>query len=592
MKTIFIIVGLVMACFSDAQSFNNLSKRQLLPGKSEYYLDSNYAIDINSLKITKSGVKIFDLGFNFNPQNGLFKLDSLLNDTLILEYRTIPSLFTKPFYKRSVSLIEKAIRKDPFAYDPLRDGLLKTDYNGLKTDGNISRGISAGNNQDLVVNSNLNLRLGGKIADDINITGVISDDNNPIQPEGNTQQLQDFDKVFIMLNRDSNNLIIGDFEMKRPTSYFMNYYKKSRGIHTDFQQNKANTKIYTDADAAISRGRFARNTIQGIEGNQGPYRLNGINGEIFIIIISGTEVVYLDGRRLSRGESRDYVINYNSGEVTFMPSQMITKFSRIVVEFQYSDRNYQRTVFKVGAGVQNKNASYEINYFNEQDNKNQSFQQSLDGFDSTRMLSARQILANAGDETGNAVIPRVRSVKPFDNTKLMYRKIDTLGFKDVFVFTQNPASDSIFFDVVFSFVGAAKGNYRQKTSMANGRVFVWVAPIAGIAQGDYEPVEILIAPKRFQMLTVGVRQKFGHTEVFAEGVYSNNNSNTISKLDKKNDDGFGFATGFKNVSELIKNKNKLILTNQFRAELVDDDFKFLERYRPVEFERNWNKQLI
>jgi hypothetical protein len=591
LNAIFTIAGLVFFVFCKAQSNSNIARMYLIPGKKTYQLDSNYSVDQNSLFITKINGETAKVLFKFNPKSGLFILDSIPNDSIILTFSIMPSVITKPFFKRSVTIIEPSMPKDPFAYKSPGGSMFSSESNGLKTDGNISRGISAGNKQDLVVNSNLNLRLGGKIADDINITGVISDENNPIQPEGNTQQLQDFDKVYIMLNKDSNNLIIGDFEMKRPDSYFMNYYKKSRGMHLDFQENKVQSKLYSNVDAAISRGRFARNTILGKEGNQGPYRLNGINGETFIIIISGTEVVYLDGRRLSRGESRDYVINYNSGEVTFMPSQMITQFSRIVVEFQYSDRNYQRTVFKVGVGVQKKNASFEINYYNEQDNKNQNFQQSLDGFDSSKMLSAKQILANAGDETANATIPRVTNIKPFDKSKLLYRKIDTLGFQDVFVFTQSPQSDTVFFDVVFSLVGVGKGNYRQKTSTTNGRVFEWVFPISGIPQGDYEPLEILIAPKSYQMLTVGGKRKFRNTETFLEGVYTNNNANTISKLDKNNDDGFGLTTGFKNNSEFKKNKEKIVLTNQFRMELVNKGFRNLERYRPVEFERNWNRQL-
>lgn len=585
------VVEILYTGFCNAQPQTNLVRLILIPGKQIYFIDSAYTIDKGSLKVSKSNGEIVLKQYEFYPQSGRIIFDSLLKDTLIITYRTMPLVFTKPFYKRSVSIIEPVMRKDPFAYDPSKDGLFNSNRNGLKTDGNISRGISAGNKQDLVVNSNLNLRLGGKIADDINITGAISDDNNPIQPEGNTQQLQDFDKVFIMLNKDSNNLIIGDFEMKRPNSYFMNYYKKSRGIHVDFQENRKLAKLYSNADAAISRGRFARNTLQGIEGNQGPYRLNGINGEIFIIVISGTEVVYLDGRRLSRGESRDYIINYNSGEVSFMPSQMITKFSRIVVEFQYSDRNYQRTVFKVGAGFQKKNSSFEVNYFNEQDNKNQNFQQSLDGFDSLKMLTAKQILANAGDNSENATIPRVKTIRPFDNTKLLYRKIDTLGSNNVYIFTQNPNSDTVFYEVVFSLVGLGKGNYRQKTSTANGRVFEWVSPIAGISQGDYDAVELLVAPKRYQMLTVGKKQKFGNTETFMEAVYTNNNINTISKLDKNNDDGFGISGGFLNTTKINKSKQKIILTNQLRTELINKNFKYLERFRAVEFERNWNRQL-
>ena len=66
--------------------------------------------------------------------------------------------------------------------------------------------------------------------------------------------------------------------------------------------------------------------------------------------------------------------------------------------------------------------------------------------------------------------------------------------------SQNPKSDTVFFEVIFSLVGNGKGNYIQKSGTTNGRAFAWVAPIGGIPQGNYEPVEILIAPKQFQML--------------------------------------------------------------------------------------------
>ena len=591
-SAILTVVSCLFTFFCQSQTLTNLRKVTVLPGQKVIQTDSNYVIDPLSVKfVLKNGLPI-SLSYKHNFNRSIITLDSLQLDTLILQFRVFPTLFSIPFFKKPESSIEPSMRKDPFAYDAARDGIFNNSDNGLKTDGNISRGISVGNSQDLVVNSNLNLRLGGKIAEDVSITGVISDDNNPIQPEGNTQQLQDFDKVFIQLTKDSSNLIIGDFEMRQPGGYFMNYYKKSRGLHLDMSTNHKNSIIYSNLDAAISRGRFARNTIQGIEGNQGPYRLSGINGETFIIIISGTEVVYLDGRRLSRGESRDYVINYNSGEITFMPAQMISKFSRIVIEFQYSDRNYQRTVFKSGVGMKSKNSLFEINYFTEQDNKNQNFQQSLDGYDSLRMLSAKQILAFSGDSVQNAFIPRVKTIKPFDNSKLLYRKIDTLGFQNVYAFTQNPNSDTVFYDVVFSLVGAGKGNYLQKSTTANGRVYRWVAPINGIPQGDYEPIELLVAPKRFQMMTAMFKRKFGNTETFVEGVYTKNDINTFSKLEKKNDDGFGLSAGVKNAFDVVRGGKKYVVTNQFKTELVNRNFRYLERYRPVEFERNWNKQLV
>ena len=174
----------------------------------------------------------------------------------------------------------------------------------LKTYGNLSRGLGFGNNQNLVVNSNLNLQLSGDIANDIEFLAAISDESNPIQPEGNTQQLQDFDRAFFKFIRGNNSLILGDFLLEsNPENYFLKYNKKSQGISYSAETKLNGGKFFTTASATKSRGRFSRNIINGIEGNQGPYQLRGQNGEIFILILSGTEKIYLDGKLLTRGEN-------------------------------------------------------------------------------------------------------------------------------------------------------------------------------------------------------------------------------------------------------------------------------------------------
>jgi len=77
----------------------------------------------------------------------------------------------------------------------------------------------------------------------------------------------------------------------------MKYNKKNRGLQWQFESETDKGKHSAEIDAALARGRFARNEITGIEGLQGPYRLNGSRNEQFIIVISGTENVYLDGKR-------------------------------------------------------------------------------------------------------------------------------------------------------------------------------------------------------------------------------------------------------------------------------------------------------
>src|SRR5690606_21766759 len=91
-------------------------------------------------------------------------------------------------------------------------------HNQLNHSGNLTRGISFGNTQNVFVNSSLNLQMDGKLAEDLNIRASITDQNVPFQPEGNTQQLQDFDNVLLELYNDKMSLTAGDVVLQQRQS--------------------------------------------------------------------------------------------------------------------------------------------------------------------------------------------------------------------------------------------------------------------------------------------------------------------------------------------------------------------------------------
>lgn len=571
-----------------AQTQDNRVVRSVLLDQDTVRLDS-MSIVPGSFTLWKDTVRLPDDAYRLDPYHGTVirtEHSPLRTDTLIARYRVMPLLLAGPFRHKDLARLQRpsGIRDDPFKYIPGEGSQSLLGGSELSKSGSISRGILFGNNQDLSVNSTMNLELNGKLTPTINVQASVTDNNVPIQAGGNTLETQDFDRVFIRLFDDRQELIAGDFVLERPKSWFLNYYKKTKGL-------SYSTKLGVEdgihgtlgVSAAISKGEFSRNQIQGVEGVQGPYRLTASGGGAYIIILSGTERVYMDGQLLVRGMANDYVIDYNTAEVTFTTRRLVTKDRRIVVEFQYSDKNYARSLVNLTHGLQLGATTLRVDLYSEQDHKDQPLQQSLTS-------AEQEALSQAGDDPLAAVVPGADSVA-FSANEVLYAQVDSLGWSPVYRYSTDP--DSARYRVTFSNVGMGNGDYIQQEFTANGRVFLWIAPeiVNGVIQrkGDNAAVRVLVPPRSKRMLAIGADHRFSRrTKAWGEVALSEEDKNTFSDLDDADDQGIAVRAGASHLIPLAGADSSFHLTVGTDNEWRSSTFSVIERYRPVEFDRDWN----
>ena len=501
-------------------------------------------------------------------------------DTVTATYRVFYYKLNPVVQRMRVDSVINSMAIAPYEFNSEINSDQKGIFNfgTLKAEGSFGRQIAFGNSQDAVLNSTFNLQLSGILGDSIEIQAAITDNNIPIQPDGTTQQLNEFDQVFLQFKKRNWQLNLGDIDIRQNQSYFLNFYKRLQGI--SFQTvNRIgrNSESRTLASGSIAKGKFTRNIIKALEGNQGPYRLTGANNEFFFIVLANTERVFLDGQLMQRGEDQDYVINYNTAEVTFTPKRMITKDSRIQVEFEYADRNFLNANFYVTEEVElNKKLKIRVGAFTNTDAKNSQINQVLD-------IQQKQFLAGLGDSIQRAFYPSV-AIDTFAAGKILYEKLYN-GVDSFYQYSTDPAVAK--YNLSFIDVGVGRGNYVPEFKGANGKVYRYIPPVGGVSQGNFEPVTILVTPKKQQLVNLGVDYSItSNTLLKTEVAMSNYDANTFSKVDNGDDKGFAAKLSLNNTKQL-RERNKLHLLTGLDYEYVQDKFRPLERLRTVEFTRDW-----
>ncbi len=572
------LLGVLLFTFSGmfAQEVENPYKNKKIPFSKDTIAIDKVSINKSFFKITDKLGKEIDTSYykvDYQKAKLVFKSGFATTDSLVVNYLKFPEFLTKTYSIYDDARIVPNGTGNLYTVKNNKPNSFKP-FDGLTTTGSITRGVTIGNNQNSTLNSNLDLQITGKLSDKVSLRASIQDSNIPMQSGGYSQKLDEFDQIFIELFSDKWNVRAGDLFLENRQSKFLNFNKKVQGLSTRFSFGDKDSKTAVFAAAALVRGQYAKSSFTGTEGNQGPYKLKGNNGELYVLVISGSERVYVNGILLKRGENNDYVIDYNAGEVKFTSLFPITSEMRIVIEYQYSERNYTRLVTYGGVTHEEEKWSIGGYLYSESDVKNQPLQQNI---------SADQaaILKDAGDDASLMVSPSAY-LDTYSENKILYKKV-TIGGIDVYQYSN--VSTDVLYNVKFTFLGNNLGNYILSNSSAIGKIYEYIAPIGGVPQGSYEPITKLVAPTKLQIATVmGKINPSEKTNFDFEVGISNNDLNLFSSLDDGNNKGI--ATKFNGKQRIFSGKMNLDAFANYQ--LVQNNFKTIERLFNIEFNRDWN----
>jgi len=566
-------------------SLSNL-KRQKIATNALFYKFDSVTIIPNSFyikNISPDYYNLDELNCTIHWKNSIQAYDSVE-----LFYRVLPlSLTSKLFHLNYDDYKNNFLAQKTIVFKQNQSNQNFIDFGEVKAYGVLGRSISFGNNQDAVVNSNLNLQLSGLLGDSILLSAIISDNNFPIQADGSTKNLNEFDKIFIQAKKNNWQTIFGDNYLRVDNYNYLHFNKKNQGV--TYQNKIKLSDRVSDSffiSASVAKGKFSTNTLIPLEGNQGPYKLRGNNNEFYLTVLSGSERVYIDGDLLQRGYDLDYVIDYNMAEISFTSKRLINKDQRIRIEFEYTDRNYINSDVFINNTLQiGSKSTFSVGFYSNADAKNSVIDQSLTN-------AQKVFLKGIGDSIQNAYTPN--SYKDsFATGKILYQKIDTVYNSNmhdsVFVFAKSNTSN--LFNVSFTYVGVGKGNYRLLSNANNGKVFEWVQPsLHQQKQGEWEPVSFITTPKLQQIITFSSKTITGkNSKLSTELAVSRYDKNLFSNKDKNDDNGFTGKINYQNNSSPIKiNKKSYHLETNVSFEAVNKNFKPIERIRNVEFLRDWN----
>ena len=538
---------------------------EFLPDEKELRLSKSFLIP-NSETVTIQGENLTrNVDYEISYVDGIIELAQIPKDTVLVSYEIFPWNLRHYYYHRTLPEPEKHPLRDvdaPLTPEPIPE---ESSFR-FNRSGSVFRSITVGSERDASLESGMELKLNGRLGKGTTITAGLSDQNIPLQPEGDTRTLEEIDKIYVNIQSENLGLNLGDYNLSIEGREFAGMNRKLTGAQGYADGDNFQAMI----SGATSKGEFRSVSFNGVDGLQGPYQLTGKRGETGILILAGTERVWVDGILKIRGDNYDYIIDYSYGEISFTERVPIDSESRIVVDFQYSAGDYSRNLYHSAGALELNNDKLRLSYAlaHEADSRDNPLSVSLTD-------EAKAALKSSGDNQYGAILDGAVYVGPGEG--------DYSDSSGIYVWAGRDSGD---FDVSFSFIGYGMGSYQREYSTAGEIYYQWV----GEGFGDYDAVILLPPPQSHEIADFGLSyQPRRGVEAKLEGAVSRLDRNTFSAFDDGDNVGYAYtgnlALDSLTLPEFIGDERMVGLNLKTRN--IETDFRRIDRIEEAEYNRRW-----
>ncbi|MBK7091611.1 MAG: hypothetical protein IPH59_07815 [bacterium] len=405
----------------------------------------------------------------------------------------------------------------------------------------------------------LTMTVTGDLGHDVSVRGSFSDrglrDNRLV-----TRRFSELENIYLEVESPKFRSVFGNFQQQQTQFSLIAYQRSVQGLQLAYTLPTSRTEFAV----AVPLGNYGEHEFVTRDGNYGPYRLPGRNGEQGIAVVENSDVLWLNGEKLQRGRDQDYYLDYLQGELYFTGRRVIDADDRVRVEYEFQRLEYRKTLLTASNKFTSADSSRSVTIgysgFLSARNDPLDFSLSEDEID---------VLERAGDNSDSTIISGAK----FVGTGLgsYVAETDTSG------------------EAVYSYIGEGLGDYvvsfsefevGDYTYLGNG----WYQYV-GKGAGRFLPLKQLPMPETVHLTAVaGEASLAPGLRVNVESVLSNYDRNRFSNKDDGDNGSVAGLVGLRYRKPAGK------VEADASAEIVPDGFPQIARLDAIEDQYLWQRE--